>query len=80
MPLGVYVKKGWEIVANGFKPFFPTLSTMSKADRAAVKADFFAKGTALGRSMMSTNQMVEDKHNDMLVTGIASKTDTFFKG
>jgi len=73
LPLDVYVEKGWEIMAEGFRPFFPTLSTLSKADGVAVKEELFAKGIALGKSMMSADQMVEDKHSNMFVMCVASK-------
>ncbi len=68
-----YVEMGWRIVAVGFKPFIPNLSTMSEHDQAVVQKEFYARATAIGKSMMNAEGMVEDQHKKLWVTASASK-------
>lgn len=68
VPLDMYVEKGWQLVAEGFKPFFPTLAYTPEADLAKLKEEFCAKASTLGRGMLNTDGKVEDKHINLWVT------------
>ena len=70
-PLETYVEKGWELVTIGFKPFFPTLTSMSGSEQADLKHKFFAKASTIGKSMTNEQGMVEDKHTNLWVTANA---------
>lgn len=70
-PLETYVEKGWELVTIGFKPFFPTLTSMSVPEQADLKHKFCAKASTIGKSMTNEQGMVEDKHTNLWVTANA---------
>ena len=67
-PLDTYVEKGWQLVATGFKPFFPSVAMMSDADEHALKTEFCAKAAVIGRSMLNKQGLVEDAHVNLWVT------------
>lgn len=67
-PLDTYVEKGWQLVATGFKPFFPSVAMMSEADELALKTEFCAKAAVIGRSMLNQQGLVEDTHVNLWVT------------
>ncbi len=71
-PLDIYVDKGWQLVATGFQPFFPSLANMSNSEQAAVKEQFCAQATIIGKGMLNKQGLVEDKHTNLWITAIAA--------
>ena len=70
--LDVYVDKGWQMVATGFKPFFPSLAIMSVSEQAALKKQFCAQATVIGKGMINQQGLVEDRHINLWITAIAA--------
>lgn len=70
--LDVYVDKGWQMVATGFKPFFPSLAIMSVSEQAALKKQFCAQATVIGKGMINQQGLVEDRHINLWITAIAT--------
>ncbi len=67
-PLDIYVDKGWQLVATGFKPFFPSLANMSVSEQAALKEQFYAQATVIGKGMINQQGLVEDRHINLWIT------------
>ncbi|DBB16987.1 TPA: hypothetical protein ACH3X3_014092 [Trebouxia sp. C0006] len=67
-PLNTYVDKGWQMVATGFKPFFPSLANMSVSEQAALKEQFCAQATVIGKGMINQQGLVEDRHINLWIT------------
>ena len=72
VPLDMYAEKGWQLVAEGFKPFFPSLANTAEADLSTLKEEFCGKARAMGKGMINADGQVEDKHTNLWVTAIAS--------
>lgn len=72
MPLEAYIDKGWQLVVTGFKPFFPSLETMSELDTAKLHNKFKAEAKLIGQSMMNDSNMVQDKHVNLWVIARAT--------
>jgi len=70
--LDIYVDKGWQMVATGFKPFFPSLPNMSVSEQAALKEQFCAQANVVGRGMINKQGLVEDRHINLWITAIAA--------
>lgn len=70
-PVETYVEQGWQMVANGFKPFFPSLASMSDLKVASLNEEFCAKAKLIGQGMLNMDCMVEDKHTNLWVSGNA---------
>ena len=68
VPVEEYVQKGFELVAVGFRPFFPALEDMTNAEQSALQSQFCTEAAVVGQSMLNSNGMVEDVHNDLWVT------------
>lgn len=71
MPVEDYVQKGFELVAVGFRPFFPALENLASAEQSALQSQFCAQAAVIAQSMLNSNNMVEDVHNDLWVTAFA---------
>lgn len=71
MQLSEYATKGYDLVSTGFRPFFPILDTMTAEDQAQLQSEFCAEASLLGRSMLNTEGLVEDRHYDLWVTAKA---------
>ena len=69
--LDTYVEKGWQLVATGFRPFFPSLASISEADLSSLEEKFKTKAAMIGKAMMNKDGMIEDKHVNLWVTAIA---------
>ncbi len=67
-PLDIYVEKGWQMVATGFKPFFPSLANMSDSELAALEEHFYAQATVIGKGMINQQGLVEDMHINLWIT------------
>ncbi len=66
--LDTYVDKGWQMVATGFKPFFPSLVNMSTSEQAALKEQFQTQATVIGQGMINQQGLVEDRHINLWIT------------
>ncbi len=66
--LDTYVDKGWQMVATGFKPFFPSLVKMSTSEQAALKEQFQTQATVIGQGMINQQGLVEDRHINLWIT------------
>ncbi|KAL0021758.1 hypothetical protein WJX79_005059 [Trebouxia sp. C0005] len=71
-PLESYVNKGWQMVATGFKPFFPSLANMPNSEQAALKERFCAQATVIGKGIINKQGLVEDRHINLWITAIAA--------
>jgi len=72
VPLDVYVHRGWQLVGVGLEPFFPYLLTLSKADQQILKKMFSEEATAIVKSLLNADNLVEDKHDSCQVIAYAS--------
>ena len=72
VPLDVYVHRGWQLVGVGLEPFFPYLLTLFKADQQILKKMFSEEATAIGKSLLNADNLVEDKHDSCKVIAYAS--------
>ena len=72
-PVETYIQKGFQLVAVGFRPFFPALDAMSVADQSTLQSQFCAEAARLAHSMLNSAGMVEDVHNDLWVTATVDK-------
>lgn len=68
-----YTEQGWQMVATGFKPFFPSLSSVSENDVSHLKSEFCSKAITIGRGMMNAEGLVADKHTNLWVTAVANR-------
>ena len=72
LPLDVYVQRGWKVVGVGLEPCFPCLLSMSKADQDTLQDVFAREATAIGKSLLNADDLVEDKHDSCRVMAYAS--------
>ena len=72
VPLDVYIHRGWQLVGVGLEPFFPCLLNMSKADQDTIKRLFIEQASAIGKSLLNADNLVQDKHDNCQVVAYAS--------
>lgn len=71
-----YVHKGFQLVAVGFRPFFPALDLLNATELSAVERQFCAEASVIGQHMLNADGLVEDKHIDLWVVAVAASNKT----
>lgn len=71
-----YVHKGFQLVAVGFRPFFPALDLLTAGELSVVEQQFCAEASVIGQRMLNADGLVEDKHTDLWVVAVASSNKT----
>ena len=70
-----YIHEGFQLVAVGFRPFFPALELLKAPELSAVEQHFCAGASVIGQSMLNADGLVEDKHTDLWVIAVATSED-----
>lgn len=67
VPLDVYAERGWQLVGVGLDLCFPCLLNMSDSERDSLQRNFIKEATAIGKSLLNADHLVEDKHDSCKV-------------
>ena len=67
-----YVHKGYQLVAVGFRPFFPGMDLLARAELSAIEKQFCAAATIIGQQKLNADGLVVDEHTDLWVVALAA--------